>query len=301
MSLTVSDPTDREVLRTRFDNVLGVVEKKLRLALDEARASLEHKGNKGASVEAEVRTMLRRYLPRHYGVGHGEVYDAFGDGTGQLDIIITNADHPFAYPDEDPGPHLLDGVAAIGEVKSVLTTAELEKALASARTAKQLRPTPQAGDRVLNQSPEYTAETLGLPPYFLVAFENKIANETLWKTLTHAAAAPVPPGKDEPPQQPIDAVFILGKRVLFNLRSGHGPIQLMDSPTRPVQGWVSFTTENSLSWMISWLHKAMPRIERWESVLTPYLLPFDEHKQYMASRNAADVFDVSDEAGTDSK
>lgn len=290
-----------EALRTRFDKVLGVVEKKLRLALDEARASLEHKGNKGASVEAEVRTVLRRYLPRHYGVGHGEVYDAFGDGTGQLDIIITNSDHPFAYPDEEPGPHLLDGVSAIGEVKSVLTIDELKKALASARKAKQLRPTPQIGDRILNQNNEYMEETLGLPPYFLIAFENKIALPTLHKILTLAPEASVPPGKDGTPQQPIDAVFILGQYVVLNLRSGHGPFQIMQTPTSPMRGWLSISTENSLSWLISWLHKAMPRIERWESVLTPYLLPFDEHKEYMASRNSADVFDVSEEPDTDSK
>ncbi|MGW5141682.1 DUF6602 domain-containing protein [Nocardia beijingensis] len=292
----MADSAHTEVFETRFEKVLAVVEKKLRLALDEARASLEHKGNKGSSVEAELRAVLRRYLPRHYGVGHGEVYDAFGDGTGQVDVIITNPDHPFAYPEEEPGPHLLDGVAAVGEVKSVLTIAELEKALASATRFKQLRPTPQKGDSVLNQSTEYMSETLALPPYFLVAFENRVSIDTMRKTLTLAPGAPVPPGKDGPPQLPIDAVFILGQNVLLNLRSGHGPFQIMQTPTTPMQGWISFGTENSLSWLISWLHKAMPRIQRYESVLTPYLLPFDDHKKYMAARKETKVFEVSEES-----
>ncbi|MEV0769962.1 DUF6602 domain-containing protein [Nocardia salmonicida] len=282
--------------RTRFERVLSIVERKLRLALDEARESAEHKGNKGSIVEAQVRDVLRRYLPRHYGVGQGEIYDAFGDGTGQVDVIITNPDHPFAYPDDEVGPHLLDGVAAVGEVKSVLTTGELDKVITSATRFKTLRPTPQKGDRILNQSKEFTAETLGLPPYFLVVFDNRVAIDTLRERLTKASLAPVPAGKDSPPQHPIDAVFVLGKHVLLNHRSGLGPFEY----TVPVQGWMSFATEQPLSWLLSWLHKAMPRIERHESILTPYLLPFDEHKRYMATRDAENVFDVREDDGTSS-
>ncbi|MCP2293621.1 hypothetical protein APR11_000025 [Nocardia amikacinitolerans] len=279
------------VVTTRFEKILGVVEKKLRLALEEAREGLEHKGNKGSTVEAEVRDVLRKYLPRHYGVGQGEIYDAFGDGTGQVDVIITNPDHPFAYPDDVVGPHLLDGIAAVGEVKSVLTTSELEKVIASATRFKTLRPTAQMGDRVLNQSNEFTKETLALPPYFLVVFENRVAIDTLRKTLTLAPHAPVPSGKDGPAQHPVDAVFVLGKHVLINTRSGHGPFQY----TVPMKGWLSFPTDKPLSWLVTWLHKAMPRIDRHESVLTPYLLPFDDHKRYMATRTAEEVFDIRED------
>ncbi len=48
-------------------------------------------------------------------------------------------------------------------------------------------------------------------------------------------------------------------------------------------------------WLLTWLHKAIARIQRRESILTPYLLPFEEHRRYMAHRDAAEVFNLRDD------
>ncbi|WP_280436780.1 DUF6602 domain-containing protein [Nocardia carnea] len=154
--------------RSRFDKVMRVWERQLELALERARESLEHRGDRGASVEDEVRETLRRFLPRQYDVGHGAVYDAFGDGSRQLDVIIANSKHPISYPKDERGPYLLDGVSAVGEVKSVLTTAELERSIQSAIQFKKLRPTPVKGEHITNHEMEYIRETQGIPPYFII-------------------------------------------------------------------------------------------------------------------------------------
>jgi hypothetical protein len=70
--------------------------------------------------------MLRGYLPSGFGVGHGFVYDAYGDGSRQTDVIITNPDHPLTYPEDKAGPHVVDGVAAAGEVKAMLDVGTLD-------------------------------------------------------------------------------------------------------------------------------------------------------------------------------
>ena len=122
--------TSSGIPRNRFEQILLTVEQGLRLKLDEARFKTSHAGDigqgeqskvsggHGQTVESATRTSLQTYLPRNFGVGHGKLYDAYGDESAQTDIIITNQDHPFSYPPEVNGAYLIDGVAAVGEVKS---------------------------------------------------------------------------------------------------------------------------------------------------------------------------------------
>lgn len=281
-------------MRTRFDKVLGVVEKRLALALEEARNQVDHKGNRGTNVEVAMRSVLSEHLPRVFDVGEGEVYDAYGDGTGQLDVIVTGPDHPFRYSEGAPGPYLVDGVSAVGEVKSLLTTGELDKVIASASKVKRLQLSPQKGDRITNHSKEYQRETEGVPPYFLVAFENNIADDTLMERLATAPLVPAPEGKYfNVTQHPIDAVFILGKAALLNLRSGNGPLQYQQADGTFMQGWLRVHTTNALSFMLAWLHEAMPRVQRNNTPLTPYLFPFDVHKEYLAKNHGYRIPRVS--------
>jgi hypothetical protein len=43
-----------------------------------------------------TRETLRGFMPSSFGVGHGFIYDAYGDGTKQTDLIITNPENPLA-------------------------------------------------------------------------------------------------------------------------------------------------------------------------------------------------------------
>jgi hypothetical protein len=202
----------------RFQKILQTVEQKLVLSLAEARDTTSHSGDKGANVEAETRAVLQQYLPNTFGISHGKVYDEYGDESAQADVVVTNADHPFSYPQDKAGAFIIEGVAAVGEVKSVLTTDELERCINAGAQFKRLRQTFQNGDNV--RSPLTHAllkETAGTPPFFVIAFENKIADDTLLERLRDAALVEVPAGKEANGSvslHPIDCVCLLGQGFL---------------------------------------------------------------------------------------
>jgi len=131
----------RNLTGTRFERILITVEQQLQLALDQARQTTSHSGDMGASVEVATRKVLSQYLPASFGVGHGKVYDAYDDESAQTDVIITNPDHPLSYPNDQPGAYIIDGVSAVGEVKSRFTTSELDDCIAKASMYKRLRQT----------------------------------------------------------------------------------------------------------------------------------------------------------------
>lgn len=283
-------PTISNLTGTRFERILATVEKELRLALDKARDTTSHAGDKGSNVEAAVRDVLRQYMPASFGVGNGKVYDAYDDESRQTDVIITNADHPISYPDDQSGAYIIDGVAAVGEVKSVLTTTALDDCIKKGSVFKRLRPSLAEGDHI--PSPQVHAlyeEMGGTPPFFVIAFENEVAMTTLHDLLSAMTHVPVPDGKGfddgkgNAPQPPIDAVCLLGEGVLWNLRPGNVPIQISAGRQR-VAGWVAFPSAAPLALTLGWLHMSMPHVSRARSVFAPYLFPSARHLNYIASK-----------------
>ena len=71
------------LLGTRFEQVLRPIEEQLQLTLKTARAMTDHNLSVGEQVEAALRATLRRFVPGGFGVGHGKVYDAYGDSTNE--------------------------------------------------------------------------------------------------------------------------------------------------------------------------------------------------------------------------
>ncbi|WP_206676446.1 DUF6602 domain-containing protein [Mycobacteroides franklinii] len=137
---------------SRFEEILIHLETQLLAELPKARAATSHGGDKGAKVEAATRELLSERLPSNLWVGCGKVYDAFGGESGQSDVVIANQDQPFTYPKHVPGEYLIEGVSAIGEVKSKLTAAELTKSVALATKYKSLRPIRRSTDKPSNWS-----------------------------------------------------------------------------------------------------------------------------------------------------
>jgi len=58
--------------------LLENLETEMRQKFEVVRSKFEHSGNKGTNTEAILREFLRSYLPRRYGVGHGEIVDSLG-------------------------------------------------------------------------------------------------------------------------------------------------------------------------------------------------------------------------------
>jgi hypothetical protein len=60
-------------------------------------------------------------MPPNLSIGEGGVYDTYGDESAQMDIVIANGDQPFTLPAGQSGEYVIEGVSAVGEVKSNLT------------------------------------------------------------------------------------------------------------------------------------------------------------------------------------
>ena len=96
-----------------------------------------------------------------------------------------------------------------------MTLDELDDCLKKATKFKRLRQTLGSTDSTLNPSVERILEATGaVPPFFVVAFENKIALRTLFERLKAAEPVAMPEGKvsglgegkGNSPQPPIDCV-----------------------------------------------------------------------------------------------
>lgn len=284
----------------RFESLLLNAERGLQLALESGRLESAHSLSVGERAEIAVRSTLRDYLPAGHGVGHGHVYDAYGDGSKQTDVIITNSDHPLSFPEERAGIYVVDGVAAAGEVKARLTTSKLDDCVKKGRKFKRLRMTISEGDHAITQKHSDYMRQVGLvPPYFVIAFANNISLDTLGEKLQAADLVYPPDGKSEgpedagnEPQPPLDAVCILGEGVYLYIRPDN-PLGIRigitphdGSPKTVVDraGFAFIPTEAPLAFTLSWLHSAMPRILRGRSVFAPYLIPNQKNLRYMLER-----------------
>jgi hypothetical protein len=116
------------------------VENQMRESLAETRETFTHSGNKGTTVEDALSKVVREYLPRRLDITNGEIIDSCGNRSGQADLIIVNEDHPFTIS-STRGPSLcfIEGVSAVGEIKSVLTSTELRNVLRNSVKYKKLR------------------------------------------------------------------------------------------------------------------------------------------------------------------
>lgn len=299
----------------RFHKILATVEQELQTALAKARLESDHGTTIGDGAEEAVRNTLRNYLPSGYGVGKGIVYDAFGDGSRQTDVVITNPDHPLSFPEGKSGTYVVDGVAAAGEVKSCLDVTALSDSIKKGTAFKQLRMTVNESDHVMTTKEQAYMQQIGMvPPYFVVTFDNKVAINTIGDRLREADLISPPVGKSmgehdwaNTPQPPLDAICVLGKGVWLYLRPDN-PMGFQiginkEDGSKTVKndysGWAYLETDAPLVITMIWLHAAMPRVFRGRSVFSPYLVPPIRHAKYMNARNGAS--DTADEPREDAQ
>ena len=232
----------------------------MRHKFEVVRSKFEHSGNKGTNTEAILREFLRSYLPRRYGVGHGEIVDSLGERSAQTDIVIVTDEHPFTFTADQPGLFFMEGVFAVGEVKSILTSQELEKTVANALKFRELKSTPRGMTILLRSMNEsYDERFVGNPPYFLFAFESQLTRETIVKRLVTQN------------KHSIDAVFILNQGVILDLGDGKGDLQVVKPDGTTFSGWHDIGGANILACLLLWL-SGMPDVQHQGSILSKYLL-----------------------------
>jgi hypothetical protein len=244
----------------RLSELLVTQEDLLRGALAKARAKYAHPGDRGTGVEIAFREFLAEHLSRRLSVGQGEVIDLSGSKSRQLDVVIATDDQPFHDPPSEPGLFIVEGVYAVGEVKSVLTTGELADIIKKGKSVKNLQKPPLAvGAMAVATDSDGTRWIDGPPPFFAFAFETNVAVKTLLDRL-----------RDVGEPTPVDAVFVLGKGTAINFGDGHGARRLRLDDGSPATGWAWMEGIPSLIELLGWLH-ALPRVQHMTSPFLPYL------------------------------
>lgn len=99
-------------------------------------------GLKGAAREHPARKQLERLLPSIVAVGSGIVIDSFGGQSRQQDIVIFERNLCPIYSINDTPEatfYPVEGVVAVGEVKSVFGGKEISDSFANIESVKSLR------------------------------------------------------------------------------------------------------------------------------------------------------------------
>jgi hypothetical protein len=245
-------------------NMLRVSEGQLRLSLDEARARFAHAGNKGDEVERAASQFLREHLPRRYGVGEGEIIDTHGKRSGQLDVVVSDELQPFSFPEGSPGLYLIEGVVGTCEIKSVLTTDELEDVIKKAKQFKPLKKSQVKGELAIGKNPA-TDRFYHRPPFFALAFDNTVRPQTIVDRLSAVA------DDDEAPNGGPDALFVLGQGFALNLGDGTDVYQFRTVNGDPITGWVWCPSETVLADLLLWFATTEHRTFRPTSPIVPYI------------------------------
>lgn len=248
-------------------NKIAAIEAQMKAKLEEARATFTHPGDKGISVEDSFRMFLRQYLPRRLEVGNGEIIDRKGRRSKQTDVVIVSEDHPFTFTPDLPGLFFIDGVCAAAEVKTNLTSTELERALENSCQFKQLEIKPGEGT-MSHSNPSDLDRFYKCPPWFLVAFESQLTLPNIQNKIVDFVEH-----NTVETNRLMDAVFILGCGWVINFGDGKGSFQFRTTKGESVEGWVRKNSDSVLFNLLGWLSIVMPRMIRFEPILSRYILP----------------------------
>ena len=114
----------------------------MRSDFEYAQAAIKHRGLKGKANEEIFRTFLSEYLPGSLGISTGELIDANGNVSKELDVIIYDREKtPILYRNAITQIIPVECVYAVIEVKSRLTTYELEKTYQNMKMVRNLEKT----------------------------------------------------------------------------------------------------------------------------------------------------------------
>jgi hypothetical protein len=102
-------------------------------------AEIQHNVGKGDNREDALMDFLKENLPKRYALGSGEVISSDNSISKQCDIVIYDADHcPILVTSKTHSVYPIESVYGVIEIKSVLTSSELEKSYANIQSVKNL-------------------------------------------------------------------------------------------------------------------------------------------------------------------
>lgn len=166
----------------RLDSLLASAAERMKADLKERL--IAHPGELGTDREEIVRSFLRAYLPKRFDVSTGFIFDADGEMSKQIDIII--ADSLVCARFETAGGtryYPCEAVVAVGQIKSSLTSvAKLHDALANLESVKALDRSArgQAVDDRFGEPIDPQSNHLHQIFSFLLVTGNSISEESIY-------------------------------------------------------------------------------------------------------------------------
>lgn len=122
----------------RVSRTLDRVAEQMRIDFEQA-GETSHRGSSGSLREGRVEKFLGDYLPATVNVsGSGELISVDGNTSGQCDVLVVDVGTPPLWSEPNYRTVPIECCAAAIEVKSNLTSTELEKAWSAAKTIKTL-------------------------------------------------------------------------------------------------------------------------------------------------------------------
>jgi hypothetical protein len=265
--MTGEPPLPLQPVTARLRELFVAIEATLIAQVQEARRALIHSGNKGTVVEDVVREFLRQYLPPNLAIGQGEVIDYQDRRSKQTDIVIVTGDHPFTYPPLLPGLYVIAGVAAGGEIKTVLTSKHLADSLEAAQQFKALAAPPSPGD-VYPYNESDLDRFYARRPWFLFAFESQLSLEAIRDA---ARAFQTERGLEH--HEVADGIFISNVGSVIHLGSGEGELRHLNADGAWASGYQVRSSTAVLFDFLWWLSVVMPKIFRQRTIMPQYVFP----------------------------
>jgi hypothetical protein len=255
----------KEKLKKKF----AFIQEQFRSKLNEIRDTLEHKSSKGSNVEQIIREFITTYLPAYNRIGQGEIIDTDGNTTSQLDVIMTNEFHPNINDLSQPSLYFIEGVACAGEVKSILSSKDLDTILKNCLRYKELN-LHISRTMIIHSNDSDMKRFIEKRPYFLFAFESQLTIETIAEKVTEYNTLNCPNI-----WQQIDAIFLLDRGSLINCGDGKGSLQLRDTQGKSIPGYTMIPINqypNVLFDFVTWLSMVVKKFTLHENILSYYLL-----------------------------
>jgi hypothetical protein len=104
--------------------------------------SIDHKGLKGTIREYGIGSLISKYLPQEWTIGHGEIQDSEGNSSAEIDLLIYNLNIlPAALFGNELGVYPIESCKYVFEVKTTSTASEIKSTIRKFEKLKQLKPT----------------------------------------------------------------------------------------------------------------------------------------------------------------
>lgn len=243
-----------------FKDLFSHQQKILELELEVARTRFEHLGLRGNALEIASRDFFEKHLPRSVNVGTGEVIasesdsDSAGARSGQLDLVFSNQSQPFPTARDIPTLFFIEGVLAVGEVKTSLSRSIMPGELRKARKFRALRAKNMSRLVQVTSPDVWASYYVFYRPYFMIATETK----SPWQSILLELMEYI----DSEKVLPLDGIFLLDQNVALIL-SPHREAPFTQAIGLPfphkigsldVTGFIMpYNTDTPLAFLMAWL------------------------------------------------